>query len=56
MREKYGIDDNTWEAFYADTVESDNPVLTNEEKPERVSENVLRQSGLYKDYSRHIGK
>jgi hypothetical protein len=56
MMDKLGIDDAEWRAIYADTADSDNPVLTGDDsgKPELVSESALRQSGLFRDYSKFV--
>jgi hypothetical protein len=56
MMERLGISEQEWRTMYSDTAESDNPILSGDDsdKPELVSENVLRQSGLYKDYSKFV--
>jgi hypothetical protein len=56
MRERLGISEEEWKTMYSDTAESDNPVLTGDDNgnSELVSENALRQSGLYKDYSKFV--
>lgn len=56
MTDRLGISEQEWRTMYSDTAESDNPILSGDDsdKPELVSESVLRQSGLYKDYSKFV--
>lgn len=55
IMEKLGIDDQVWSNIYSDTADSENPVLTGEDKPELVSERDLQSSGLLKeDYSKFL--
>ena len=54
IMEKIGVDDSAWNTVYADTIDSDNSIITGEEKPELVSEGTLRQAGLLKDYSKFV--
>jgi len=57
LRERMNIDEDVWRDIYADTAESDNPVLTGEEgggSVETAPEGELRKAGLMKDYSKFI--
>lgn len=56
VMDKLGISEEEWRTMYSDTDESDHPILSGDESdsPELVSENVLRQSGLLKDYSKFL--
>jgi hypothetical protein len=56
MKARLGISEDEWKSVYGDTYEDagSNPILSGEEKPEYVPENVLRESGLMKDYSRFV--
>lgn len=56
LKEAIGISDDLYSDIYSDTVGSENPLLngTENEKPELVSEDTLRQCGLMKDYSRFV--
>lgn len=56
MMKRLGISEDEWRDMYQDTARSDNPILTGDDsdKPELVSESVLRQTGLYRDYSKFV--
>lgn len=61
--EDFGITDDVWKDVYRDTLQSGNPILTEDPDEEptvpvhgEVSENILEQMGVMnKDYSAHIG-
>jgi hypothetical protein len=56
MMARLGISEEEWRTMYSDTASSDNPILTGDDsdKPELVSESVLRESGLMRDYSKFV--
>jgi len=60
-----GISEDTWKSVYADTMQSDNPILTEEhipqpgetpppDRPELVSESAMEQFGFMRDFSKHV--
>lgn len=51
LQKRLGISDAEWKAVYAGTEPLDND---DSGKPELVSESVLQQSGLMKDYSKFV--
>lgn len=56
MMENIGVDEDTWANIYEDTATSDNPILGGDDsdKPELVSESALKESGLFRDYSKFV--
>lgn len=57
MLKAVGASDDVWRGIYEDTIESGNPLLTSSEEEgegELVSEHLLQESGLMRDYSKHI--
>ena len=64
LMEAIGVNENTWNDVYADTLKHGNSILNNKDTTttvapnyddtELVNESVLKQAGLMKDYSRFV--